>query len=58
MLAIGGIIGSIRAAFLTENYHPNASFGVSAFIGIFLVFNAVRLDAGVEQVHDTSEAQR
>ena len=39
MLAVGGIVGSLSAAYFTENLHPKYTFGVCAFTGLFLAIS-------------------
>ena len=47
-LSIGGLAGSIAAAFLTENYNPAICFQVSAVFGLIIAFFAFRLDVALE----------
>jgi Na+/melibiose symporter-like transporter len=47
-LSLGGLVGSIAAAFLTENYNPAICFQVSACFGLIIAFFALKLDVGLE----------
>jgi len=43
-MAIGGIVGSLMAAYLTEYFNPHFSFGVCSLIGLFIAVNAMQLN--------------
>jgi len=47
-LALGGIIGSIIAAILTENHHPSTCFAAASFTGLLIVYYALMLHPDVE----------
>ena len=47
-MAIGGLIGSIAAAILTESYNPSYCFYFSSLMGLIIVFYALRLDVSLE----------
>jgi hypothetical protein len=48
-LSFGGILGSLFAALLTQNYSPRWSFLVSAGPPLLMLAVALRLDASIEQ---------
>lgn len=47
-LSIGGLSGSIVAAFLTENYDPTLCFQVTAIFGLVIAVVAMMLDVSLE----------
>ena len=47
-LSIGGLFGSISAAFITQNYDPSLCFQLSGFIGLIIAIIATRLDINIE----------
>jgi uncharacterized membrane protein YfcA len=47
-MAIGGIIGSFMAAYLTEYLDPHFSFGVVALIGLSISFSAMKINPDTE----------
>ena len=47
-VAIGGLTGSIAAAFLTENYNPTICFQIASVFGLIIAFFAFRLDVNLE----------
>ena len=47
-MAIGGLVGSIAAAFLTENYEPRYCFFFSSIMGLVIAAVAVRLNVALE----------
>ena len=47
-MALGGLIGSIVAAFLTESYEPRHCFTFSALMGLVIAFTATRLSLSLE----------
>ena len=49
MLSIGGLIGSIVAAILKENYDSRYCFLFSAIIGFVIVILALRLNVELEK---------
>lgn len=48
-LALGGLVGSLLAAVLTEKYDPSYCFIYSSFMGFALAFVATRLNVSVEK---------
>ena len=48
LMSIGGLVGSIAAAFLTENYEPRYCFMCSSIMGLVIAFVAVRLNVSLE----------
>lgn len=48
MLGIGGVIGSIASAFLSQYLHPKYTFLLCSFISLSLVFISTRLKKSVE----------
>ena len=47
-MSFGGLIGSLIAAVLTENYEPRHCFTFSSFMGLIIAFVALRLNVGLE----------
>jgi len=47
-MSIGGLVGSIVAAFLTENYEPRHCFTFSSIMGLIIAFTATRLGVDLE----------
>ena len=47
-MALGGLIGSTAAAFLTENYEPRYCFAFSSGMGLVIAAVAVRLNVALE----------
>ena len=55
-LAIGGLGGSITAAYLTDGYEPRHCFLVAAGFGLVLFISAIRMPVAVEQIEPTDGA--
>jgi MFS family permease len=49
ILAIGGFLGSIIAAIVTEYYDPRYCFALSSFIGLSIAYTTWKLDLSIEQ---------
>ena len=47
-MSVGGLIGSLIAAFLTENYEPRHCFTFSSIMGLVIAFTATRLNVSLE----------
>ena len=47
-MSIGGLVGSLVAAVMTENYEPRHCFSFSAIMGLVIAFFATRLSVGLE----------
>ena len=47
-MSIGGLLGSIAAAFLTQNYEPRYCFMFSSTMGLVIAFFASRLNVALE----------
>lgn len=47
-LSIGGLVGSVVAAFLTENYDPTHCFQVTALFGLVIAVVASMLNVSLE----------
>ena len=47
-LAVGGFIGSLVAAYLTENYEPRYCFLFSSIMGFVIAAVASRLNVSLE----------
>ena len=47
-MSVGGIIGSVTAAFLTESYEPRYCFMFSSVMGLVIAFVAVRMNVSLE----------
>ena len=50
MMAVGGLIGSVSAAFMTQNFEPHYCFMIQAFESLVFVILASRLSTDVEQI--------
>jgi MFS family permease len=48
--SLGGIFGSITAAFITESYHPSYCFAISMFISFVIVYQTMRLNPQAENL--------
>lgn len=48
-LSLGGIVGSLAAAVLTEHYHPNWSFFASSLPALILSVVSIRLTPQIER---------
>ena len=48
IMSLGGLIGALAAAFLTENYEPRYCFLMSAVISLLVAIAAVRLNIQME----------
>jgi len=53
-LAIGGLVGSITAAYLTEVYEPRHCFLVASAFGLVLLITAIRLPIEAEQIEPSN----
>lgn len=51
-LGVGGIVGSLVAAILTEGYDPSYSFFASSITALFLVICSCKLSPTIEQGDD------
>ena len=45
---MGGIIGALLAAFLTEYMSPRISFGICSFMGLLIASLGMRMNKSVE----------
>ncbi len=52
MSAIGGIVGSLLAAILTDEYEPRYCFFFSSAMGLLVTLTAIRMDVSLEQLDD------
>ena len=48
MLSFGGLLGSLVAAVVTENYEPRYCFIFSSITGLIIAFVAVRMSVSLE----------
>ena len=48
-MSVGGLFGSIIAAFLTESYEPRYCFLFSSVMGLVIAFFATRIDVSLEK---------
>ena len=58
MLSIGGIFGSIMAAYFTENLNPNYAFLVNSFFGLFVALSALTISNQVDKESDREEESK
>ena len=56
-MSIGGIFGSVTAAFLTESYEPRYCFLFSSVMGLIIAFVATRLNVSLETEGLDSQAE-
>jgi len=54
-MSMGGIVGSLEAAVLTEHYHPNWSFFVSSFPAMVMLIVSIRLSPKIEKEDDEED---
>jgi hypothetical protein len=50
VMAIGGLIGSITGAFMTQNFEPRYCFITQAIVSLGIIVMASQLSPDVEQI--------
>ena len=56
-MALGGLLGSIIAAFLTENFEPRHCFAFSSLAGVIIAITATQLNVSLETLGDDDQDQ-
>ena len=56
-MAVGGLLGSVTSAFLTEYFGPKQCFAFSSMTGLLIAYTATKLDVSLETLGDEDEGK-
>ena len=51
--SVGGLLGSISAAVITQHYHPSYCFYFSSLMGLIIAYVSIIIPVSIENVGDT-----